>query len=144
ILHLIECRGRLHQPPKLNRLVKKLGCGHHKREDNRGLIIAGAEPGQLFLPLHDLPPVTHHIAETPGQVTPFAGFAMVQSVPCGVPTQPKERKTEIGFELLVLQIEAHDWTTNGVGEPCADKCIVESEPHHIPWNIESVACHTET
>src|SRR5207244_12543288 len=102
------------------------------------LAVAGLEPGEPFLALHDRPPVTHNVTEARSQMAHFIGFTAVQGNAFGVLADAHERKTEVGFEFLLMKIESDQVPADDVSEPCAHQCIGEREPHHIPGNTEGV------
>jgi hypothetical protein len=134
ILHLPKCRSGLHQAAKLDGPREIVRRGDHERENNRRLAVAGLEPGEPFLALHDRPPVTHDVTEARSQMAHFIGFPAVQGDAFGMLAHAHERKTEIGLVFLLMKIESDQGPADDVGEPGAHQCIGEREPHHISGN----------
>ena len=63
ILNLPKRRGGLHQAAKLDGPREIVRRGDHEWEYNCRLAVAGLEPSEPFLALHDRPPVTHDVTE---------------------------------------------------------------------------------
>ena len=73
----------------------------------------------------------------------FIRLAVVQSNAFGVLAHAHQRKAEISFKFLLVEIEVNQGLANEVGEPCAYQRIGEREPNHIARNAENVAANVD-
>ncbi len=78
VLHLPEGRGNLHQPAELDLLGEIARRRDQKRKDDRQLLIAAGEPGQLLAPADHLPPIQDAMGEAVLKDVELAALAAVE------------------------------------------------------------------
>ena len=116
VLHLAESRGDLHQPAQLDHLVEIARGGNDEGKDDRQLAIPGGEPGQLFAPLDDPPPIPDDPREARLEGVEFARLTAIECDVLGILAQPDQAETEIRLVTLLIKAEPDQRVADPAGQ----------------------------
>ena len=92
------------------------------------------EERQLLLRRHDRDPIVDHLPEAAGQAFALGGFAMERSDLFGILPRAHQIETEVGLELLLLEVQRNEPPADQMGQDGADDGIDQRRPDQITRN----------
>src|SRR2546423_9836024 len=137
ILHLAEGRGDLHQPAELDLLCEIARRRDDKREDDRQLLLAAGEPGELLASTNDVPPIQHAVRKTVLEYAVFAALAAIKRDALGMLAQAHQAEAEIRLIALLVEQKRHQRIADLLGQPRAPHRVDDRGDDHVAGNIEA-------
>ena len=135
-----EGRSSLHHAAELNLLGEVGRCHQDKGKDHRRLRVAGRQRRHLFGANHDRHPIADDVVEAIEQAFPFGRFAVQQGDLLGNFAGSYQVEAEVGFVLLLAEVEADQRPADEVGQHGAEHGIDQCAPDQIAGNV---VLHTE-
>ena len=136
-LHLAERLRGLHQAAELQPAGEVARRRGEHREHVGELPIAGREPGEPLGGADQRVPVRAHRIEHLRQALPFARFARCQRHRLGMVAQLHERVAEVGFDALLLHVQAHERQAEPLRDPAAERGVGDRDPDHVAGQVDA-------
>ena len=136
-LHLAERLRGLHQAAELQPAGEVARRRGEHREHVGELPIAGREPREPLGGADQRVPVRAHRIEHLRQALPFARFARCQRHRLGMVAHLHERVAEVGFDALLLHVQAHERQAEPLRDPAAERGVGDRDPDHVAGHVDA-------
>ena len=134
LLHLAECRCRLHHRAERDGAGKEAGRRDDEGEDDGELIVGDLVEGKLRLGEQHPPAVGKDVGEALVQGLGLALLAAVERDALGILTHAHQGEAEVGLEALPLEVERDQPPPDQVCEEGADDGVDQARPGHVAGN----------
>src|SRR5207237_9552363 len=112
-----------HKPAELSALGEIARRRDDEREDDRQLLIAAGEPGELLAAANDVPPIQHAVRKAVLEDAVFAAPAAIKRDALGMLAQAHQTEAEIGLVALLVEQKRHQRIADLLGQPRAARRI---------------------
>ena len=130
-MHNAKRRKGLHQITQRDLFSEIEWRRQNDRENYCRLVKAQREEAENFLALHQCIEVIDHLQEALAQIATFFRGPLIQRDRFGIFAHTYQRKTEIRFIALLVEVQPNQRATDPEGNDRAKHGICQRGPHHV-------------